>query len=88
MLSKPLLNSSFFYFLLKLLKTKNHVRITYSQNNFKSTFGSSYLNSKNITLKLAKQVKKEARKARFPWDLGFLFVQPMKYALFSGFNLF
>ena len=39
-------------------------------------------------LKLAKQVKKEPRKARFPWDLGFLFVQPMKYALIAGFNLF
>ena len=38
-----------------------------------------------MKLKLAKQVKKEPRKARFPWDLGFLFVQPMKYALISGF---
>ena len=39
-------------------------------------------------LKLAKQVKKEPRKASFPWDLGFLFVKPMKYAFISGFNLF
>ena len=39
-------------------------------------------------LKLAKQVKKEPRKESFPWDLGFMFVQPMKYALISGFNLF
>ena len=34
-----------------------------------------------MELKLAKQVKKEPRKASFPWDIGFLFVQPMKYAL-------
>ena len=60
----------------------------YSQNHFKSTFGSAYLNSKKIKLKLAKQVKKEPRKASFPWDLGLLFVQPMKYALISGFNIF
>ena len=38
--------------------------------------------------KLAKQVKKEPRKASFPWDLGLLFVQPMKYALIDGFNFF
>ena len=38
-----------------------------------------------MELKLAKEVKKEPWKARFPWDLGFLFVQPMKYALISGF---
>ena len=34
-----------------------------------------------MKLKLAKQAKKEPRKARFPWDLGLLFVQTMKYAL-------
>ena len=55
---------------------------------FKSTFGSAYLNSKKIKLKLAKQVKNEPREASFPWDLGLLFVQPMKYALIAGFNLF
>ena len=41
-----------------------------------------------MKLKLAKQVKKEPRKASFPWDLGFLFVKPMKYALIAGFNNF
>ena len=41
-----------------------------------------------MKLKLAKQVKKEPRKASFPWDLGLMFVQPMKYALIAGFNLF
>ena len=59
-------------------KTSKHVRIKYAQKHFKSTFGSSYLNSKKTTLKLAKQVKKEPRKAIFPWDLGLVFVQPMK----------
>ena len=34
-----------------------------------------------MKLKLAKQAKKEPRKARFPWDLGLMFVQPIKYAL-------
>ena len=87
-LPRALSNISFFYFLLHLIKTSKHVRITYAQNHFKSTFGSTYLNSKKIKLKLAKQVKKEPRKARFPWDLGFLFVQPMKYALIFGFNHF
>ena len=33
-------------------------------------------------------MKKEPRKASFPSDLGFLFVDPMKYALIDGFNLF
>ena len=34
-----------------------------------------------MKLKQAKQAKKEPRKASFPWDLGLLFVQPMKYAI-------
>ena len=37
--------------------------------------------SKKMKLKLAKQAEKEPRKERFPWDLGLLFVQAMKYAL-------
>ena len=66
-------------------KTRNLVRIKYSQKHFKSTFRSAYHNSKKTKLKIAKQVKKESRKASFPWDLGLLFVQPMKYALIVGF---
>ena len=46
------------------------------------------LTQKKTKLKLAKQVKKEPKKASFSWDLGLLFVQPMKYALIAGFNLF
>ena len=34
-----------------------------------------------MKLKLAKEAKKEPTKARFPWDLGLLFVQPIKNAL-------
>ena len=34
-----------------------------------------------MKLKLAKQAKKEPRKASFPWELGLLFLQTMKYAL-------
>ena len=79
MLLRPLSNNIFFYFLLHLLKTSKHVRVTYAKKHFKSTFGLAYLNSKKMELKLAKQVKKEPS---FPWDLGLLFGQPMKYALF------
>ena len=41
----------------------------------------STLSQKAMKLKLDKQAKNEPRKARFPWDLGFLFVQTIKYAL-------
>ena len=39
------------------------------------------LTKKKMKLKLAKHVTKKPRKARFPWDIGLLFVQTMKYAL-------
>ena len=82
---KATLDRSFLYSLLDLIKDSEHVRITNSQNHFKSTFVSAYFISKNNEIKLAKPMKKEPRKARFPWDLGFLFVHPMKYALIYGF---
>ena len=75
----------FIFFLSYLLKESEKVRITYSQNNFKSTFGSAYLISQKVKLKLAKQAEKEPRKARFPWDIGLLFMNPMKYVLIAGF---
>ena len=50
--------------------------------------GQPTLTKKKIKLELAKLVKREQRKARFPWDLGLLFVKPMKYSLISEFNLF
>ena len=81
-------DSRFLSFISDLLKDSEHVRITYTQKHFKSTFGSAYLISKKMKLKLAKQVKKEPGKASFPWDIGLLFVQPMKYALIAGFNIF
>ena len=71
-------DSSLLSLLSYLLKDSENVRITYSQNHFKSTFGSAYLISKKMKLKLAKQAKKEPRKASFPWDLGLMFVQPIK----------
>ena len=43
------------------------------------------LTQKKMKLKLAKQVKKEPRKASFPWDLGLLFVKPMKYEMIDRF---
>ena len=75
-------------FLLCMIKYSKFVRMKYSQNHFGSTFWSGYFKQNKTKLKLAKQVKREPRKASFPWDLGLLFVQKMKYALISGFNIF
>ena len=69
---------SFLFLMLDLLKEIKQVRIKYAQNHFKSTFGSAYFISKNNAVKLAKPAKKEPRKESFPWDLGLLFVQPIK----------
>ena len=69
---------SFLTLLSDLLKYSKHIRITNSQNNFKSTFGSAYFISKNNEIKLAKTVNREPRKERFPWDLGLMFVHPIK----------
>ena len=77
-LPKATLDSSFLYSLSDLLKESKHVRIKNSQNHFKSTFGSAYFISKNNEIKLAKPTKKEPRKPRFHWDIGLLFVHPIK----------
>ena len=45
------------------------------------------LTQKKMKLKLAKQLKKEPRKASFPWDLGLLFGQTMRCALIYRFYL-
>ena len=71
-------DSSFLLFLSYLLKDSKKFRKKYAQNHFKSTFGSAYFISKNNAVKLAKPAKKEPRKASFPWDIGLLFVQPIK----------
>ena len=60
----------------------------YSQNHFEITFGSAYFKPNKAKLKLAKTMKKESRKASFPWDLGLLFGNPIKYEMIAGFNLF
>ena len=56
--------------------------------NLKINFGSAYFKPNKTKLKLAKMVKKEPRKARFPWDLVLLFGKTIKYALIDGFNIF
>ena len=76
------------FFLLCLLKDSEHVRMKCAQKHFGSTFGSAYFKPNKTTLKLAKTVKKEPRKASFPWDIGLLFGNPMQYALISIFNIF
>ena len=60
----------------------------HAQKHFESTFGSAYFKPNKTKLKLAKTVKKEPRKASFPWDLGLLFGKEMKYATIDGFNPF
>ena len=67
-------NHRFIFLMSYLIKYSDNFRIKNSQNHFKSTFGSAYLISQKMKLKLAKQAEKEPRKARFPWDLGFMFV--------------
>ena len=70
-----------------MIKYSDNFRIKYSQKCFESTFGSAYFKPNKTKLKLAKTVKKEPRKASFPWDLGFLFGKPIKHALIAGFNI-
>ena len=74
-------------FLLCLLKKNDIIRIKYSQNHFKSTFGSSYFKPKKTKLKLVKTVKKEPRKASFPWGIGLPLWKTILYALIDGFYL-
>ena len=74
-------------FLLCLLKDSELIRMKDAQKQFESTFGSAYFKPNKTKLKLAKTVKKEPRKASFPWDIGLLFGKPMRFELISGFYL-
>ena len=71
-------DNRFFSFVSKIIKDSENIRITYAQKYFKITLESAYFISQKMKLKLAKQAEKEPRKARFPWDLGLLFVKPTK----------
>ena len=53
----------------------------------KLPLGQPTLNPKKTKLKLVKTVKREPRKASFPWDLGLLIRKPMEYALIAGFYI-
>ena len=75
---KDTLDSSFLSYLSDMLNESECIRITNFSNHFKSAFGSAYFISKINEIKLAKPMKKEPRKASFPWDLRLLFVQPIK----------
>ena len=81
-------DSRFLFFMSDLLKDSKKFRMKYAQNHFESTFGSAYFKPNKTELKLAKTVKKEPRKARFPWDLGLVFGKPMRYQKIDGFNHF
>ena len=52
------------FFLSNLLKTSKHNRMKYAQKHFKSTFGSAYLNSKKMNLKLARHVKNWTKESK------------------------
>ena len=88
MAQKPFSNKIFSSFCYSCLTNSDIIRMKYSKNHFESTFGSSYFKPNKTKLKLAKTVKKEPRKASFPWDLVLLFGNPMRYAFISGFNIF
>ena len=45
------------------------------------------LNPKKTKLKLVKMVKREPRKASFPWNLGLIFGKPMRYEIIAIFYL-
>ena len=75
---KGTLDRRFFSPLSELLKEIDQFIIKNFQNHFKITFGSAYFISKSNEIKLAKSVKKEPRKARFYWDIGMMFVHPIK----------
>ena len=57
------------------------------KSTLKLPLGQPTLNQTKIELKLAKTVKKEPRKASFPWDIGLIFWKPMRYEMIYGFNL-
>ena len=78
---KATLDSSFLSSLSGLINDSEWIIITNYPNHFKSAFGSAYFKPKKGKLKLVRTVKKEPRKARFPWDIGLMFVQPIKYAM-------
>ena len=82
---KATLDSSFLSSLSDLLNDIERVIITNAQNHFKSTFGLAYFISKNNEIKLAKTTNREPRKARFPWDIGLIFVQPIKITDISSY---
>ena len=58
----------------------------FSQTHFKSVLGHHTSYQKKLCKKLLKGanlvLQKEPRKESFPWDLGLLFGQPMRYAVF------
>ena len=64
-------------FLLYLIKNSELIRMKYSQNHFGRTFGSACFKPKKAKLKLVKKVKKEPRKASFPWDVGLPLGKPI-----------
>ena len=48
------------------------------QSTLRVPLGQPTLSQKINEIKLAKPMKKEPRKASFPWDIRLLFVQPIK----------
>ena len=69
------------FFLSNLLKKESISTLNMPKITLRVPLDQPTLTQKKMKFKLAKQVKKEPRKARFPWDIGLLFVHPIKYAM-------
>ena len=77
---------SLLLFFVRPAKKQQAIKIKCVETHFKSVLDHHASYRKKLSKKLLKGahlvLQKEPRKARFPWDLGLLFGQPMRYALF------
>ena len=63
------------------------LKLNIPQITLKVPLGQPTLNQQKAKLKLVKKIKKEPRKARFPWDIGLSLGNSMRCALVVGLYL-
>ena len=72
---------SLILFFVRLAEKQQAIKIKCAQTHFKSVLGHHASYQKKLSKKLLKGanlvLQKEPRKARFPWDLGFIFGKPI-----------
>ena len=78
---------SLLLFLLDLVKNSEKLKSNVPKHTLKVFWVTTLVTEKKLSKNLLSWgnlvlQKKEPRKESFPWDLGFLFGQPMRYALF------